>query len=90
MIWILYVIALLALVVLSAFFSGSEIAYSSVNDMRLKRIYQETGSHKARRALYISDHYDRALSSILIGNNLVNLAASTISTHRSISPLVWK
>ena len=87
MIWILYVIALLALVVLSAFFSGSEIAYSSVNDMRLKRIYQETGSHKARRALYISDHYDRALSSILIGNNLVNLAASTISTQLFIKLL---
>ncbi|MBR6006812.1 MAG: HlyC/CorC family transporter [Clostridia bacterium] len=87
MIWIVYVIALLALVVLSAFFSGSEIAYSSVNDMRLKRIYQETGSHKARRALYISDHYDRALSSILIGNNLVNLAASTISTQLFIKLL---
>ena len=87
MIWIVYVIALLALVVLSAFFSGSEIAYSSVNDMRLKRIYQETGSNKARRALYISDHYDRALSSILIGNNLVNLAASTISTQLFIKLL---
>ncbi|MBR0157040.1 MAG: HlyC/CorC family transporter [Clostridia bacterium] len=85
--WIFYVIALIVLVCFSAFFSGSEIAYSSVNPMRLKRIHEETGSRKARRALYISDHFDRALSSILIGNNLVNLAASTISTQLFIKLL---
>ena len=87
MIWIPYVIALIILVCFSAFFSGSEIAYSSVNPMRLKRIHEETGSRKARRALYISDNFDRALSSILIGNNLVNLAASTISTQLFIKLL---
>ena len=87
MIYIVYGAALIVLVILSAFFSGSEIAYSSVNPMRLKRIWQDTGSSRARRALYISDHYDRALSSILIGNNLVNLAASTISTQLFIKLL---
>ena len=77
---IIYIIALIVLVAFSAFFSGSEIAYSSVSELRLKRIYNDTKSQKARRALYISEHYDKALSSILIGNNLVNLASSTIAT----------
>ena len=79
--WIPYVIALLVLVFFSAFFSGSEIAYSSVSPLRLRRIYTETGNQRARRALYISDHFDHALTGILIGNNLVNLASSTIATQ---------
>ena len=90
MTWLLYVLALVVLVFFSAFFSGSEIAYASVNRMRLLRIKNETGSHKAARALYITDHYDRALSSILIGNNLVNLASSTISTQLFIRLLAEK
>ena len=81
MTWLIYVIALVALVCFSAFFSGSEIAYSSVNPLRLKRIYNDTKNQNARRALYITDNYDRALSSILIGNNLVNLASSTLATQ---------
>ena len=90
MIWIPYLIALLVLVLFSAFFSGSEIAYSTVNPMRLKRIHTETGSQKARRALYITDHYDRALASVLVGNNLVNLASSTIATQLFIVLLADK
>ena len=74
MTWPVYVLALIVLVAFSAFFSGSEIAYSTVNPLRLKRIFNDTKNQKARRALYITDNYDRALSSILIGNNLVNLA----------------
>ena len=81
MTWLIYVIALVALVCFSAFFSGSEIAYSSVNPLRLKRIFNDTKNQNARRALYITDNYDRALSSILIGNNLVNLASSTLATQ---------
>ena len=81
MTWPVYVLALIVLVAFSAFFSGSEIAYSTVNPLRLKRIFNDTKNQKARRALYITDNYDRALSSILIGNNLVNLASSTIATQ---------
>ena len=81
MMYLPYIAALVVLIALSAFFSGSEIAYSSVSEMRLKRFFAETGSQRARRALYITENYDRALSSILIGNNLVNLASSTISTQ---------
>lgn len=87
MTWPIYVIALIVLVCFSAFFSGSEIAYSSVNPMRLKRIFNDTKSQKARRALYITDNYDKALSSILIGNNLVNLASSTLATQLFIKLL---
>ncbi len=90
MMWIPYLIALLVLAFFSAFFSGSEIAYSTVNPMRLKRIHTDTGSQKARRALWITDHYDRALASVLVGNNLVNLASSTIATQLFIMLLADK
>ena len=81
MTWWIDVILLVILVVFSAFFSASEIAYASVNRMRLQRIYNEKHSKRAKLALYITDNYDNALGSILIGNNLVNLASSTIGTE---------
>ena len=81
MIWIPYVISLALLIALSAFFSGSENAYASASQLRLRRWWTENSSQRARRALWISERYDRALSTILIGNNLVNLASSTIATQ---------
>lgn len=87
---VIYIVSLIVLVCFSAFFSGSEIAYSSVNELRLKRIFNDTKNQKARRALYITEHYDKALSSILIGNNLVNLASSTIATQLFIKLLAEK
>lgn len=65
--------------VCSAFFSGSEIAYTSVNKNRLKKQADE-GNKKAKKAVYIADNFDKALSTILIGNNLVNIASASIST----------
>lgn len=81
MIWIPHVISLVLLIAISAFFSGSENAYASASQLRLRRWWTENNSQRARRALWISERYDRALSTILIGNNLVNLAASTIATQ---------
>ncbi len=81
MTWLIYVVALVVLVIFSAFFSGSEISYASANRMRLTRYLNETGSKRAKRALFIYDHYDSVLGSILIGNNLVNLSSSTLSTQ---------
>lgn len=71
-------IGIVLLMMLSAFFSGSEIAFASVNKVRVKNLAQ-SGNTYAKTALYISEHFDDALSTILIGNNLVNIAASSIS-----------
>lgn len=81
MIWWQSVIFLAILVAFSAFFSSSEIAYAAANEMRLRRMATDEGKKRAKLALYVLENYDRALSSILIGNNLVNLASSTISTQ---------
>lgn len=67
------------LIALSAFFSASETAISSVNRIRLKGM-AENGSRGAARALRILKKYDKALTTILIGNNIVNIATSSIST----------
>ncbi|WBL17504.1 hemolysin family protein [Sutcliffiella sp. NC1] len=64
---------------LSAFFSSAETAFSSVNKIRLRN-YEESGRKGSKKALYIVDNFDRSLSTILIGNNLVNIAATSIST----------
>ena len=63
----------------SAFFSGSEIAFASVNTLRLKT-RAENGSKAAKIAHYICEVYEKALCTILIGNNLVNIASSSIAT----------
>ncbi|HHX38284.1 MAG TPA: HlyC/CorC family transporter [Clostridiaceae bacterium] len=72
-------ISLFILIALSAFFSGSEIAFASASKVRL-RTASESGNRYAKMALYIYDHFEDALSTILIGNNLVNIAASSIAT----------
>ena len=75
---ILYLV-LLALLAFSAFFSASETAYSSLNKIRMKN-YADAGNRKARRALYVADDFDRLLSTILVGNNVVNMASASIAT----------
>ena len=72
-------LALLLLLAFSAFFSASETALSSVNRIRMKN-KADDGDKKAQRVLGLSDDYDRTLSAILIGNTVVNLTASSIST----------
>ena len=66
-------------VILSAFFSSCEIAYSSVSRIRLKKEAEE-GNKKAEAALKIIDNYSQTLSTILIGNNLVNILISSVGT----------
>ena len=65
-------------IILSAYFSASEIAFASVNHLRLKS-KSEAGEKRAKTALYITENFNDALSTILIGNNLVNIAASSIA-----------
>lgn len=74
-----YFVALVVLIALSAFFSASEMSYSSANRLRLENA-AEDGSRRARAAVGILDHYDSALSAILIGNNLVNIASSSLGS----------
>ena len=72
-------VALVVLVVFSAFFSASETAFSSLNQIRLKS-RAEDGDTSAARVLEMAEKYDKLLSTILIGNNIVNIAAASIGT----------
>ena len=72
-------VALVVLVVFSAFFSASETAFSSLNQIRLKS-RAEDGDTSAARVLAMAEKYDKLLSTILIGNNIVNIAAASIGT----------
>ena len=73
------IIALVFLVACSAFFSASETAFSSLNQIRLKS-RAEDGDASAARVLAMAEKYDKLLSTILIGNNIVNIAAASIGT----------
>ena len=70
-------IAIIVLVILSAFFSATETAYTSLNTIKLKSLAQKDGRFKKVLALY--EKYDQLLSTILIGNNIVNLTASSLA-----------
>lgn len=72
-------LGIVILIAFSAFFSGSEIAFASVNTLRLQS-KAEKGSKPAQVAHYICQQYDKALCTILIGNNLVNIASSSLAT----------
>ena len=69
---------MLVLLVFSAFFSGSEIAYMSANPRRLEKAGEKSSA--ARLAFKIQSRFDRVLGPLLIGNNLVNTAASSVAT----------
>lgn len=75
----IYLAVIFVMLVLSAFFSGSEISFNSANKMRLRHAAEE-GNKTAKLAYDISEHFTTALSAILIGNNLANIAASTCAT----------
>ena len=72
-------VALIVLIAFSAFFSASETAFSSLNQIRLKS-RAEDGDSSAARVLAMAEQYDKLLSTILIGNNIVNIAAASIGT----------
>ncbi len=73
-----------AMMVFSALFSGTETAYSSVNKLRLKN-YESQGNKKAAKALKLANRFDEVLTAVLIGNNIVNIAASSVSTLLFVS-----
>ena len=80
---VIQIITLLVLVLLSAFFSSAETAFSTVNRVRLRTLAQENNKGAAR-VLAILDQYGKMLSAVLIGNNIVNLSASSVATTFAI------
>ena len=78
------IIAIIVLVFFSAYFSATETAFTSLNRIRMKNMAHD-GNQKAREVMELSENYDNLLSTILVGNNIVNIALSSISTVLFIS-----
>lgn len=80
---VIQLIVLFVLIFLSAFFSSAETALSTVNRVRMRSL-EEDGNKKAAKVNKILDHYSKMISAILIGNNIVNLSASSLATTLAI------
>lgn len=74
-----YIAVLLALLACSAFFSSAETSLTSVNKIRLKNMARK-GEERAKLCLKLLEDFDSVLSTILVGNNIVNIAAASIAT----------
>lgn len=83
---VLLIISFVLLILFSAFFSGSEIVMSSASQIRLQNA-AEQGSRSAKLALKLTEHYTSMISAILVGNNIANIASSTIATVFFVSVL---
>lgn len=79
-------IILVVLIMLSAFFSSAETALTTVNKIRMRKLSDE-GNERAKTVLKITENSGKMLSAILIGNNVVNLSASSIATTLAIDIL---
>ena len=73
------IIVIIILIMLSAYFSATETAFTSINKIRLKNMAGD-GDKKAERVLKLSEKYDKLLTTILIGNNIVNITMTSIAT----------
>ena len=80
----LQILFLIVLISLSTYFSASETAFSSYNKARMKND-AEDGDKRAKKVLKLSDNYEKLISTILIGNNIVNIVATSISTLLFVS-----
>ncbi len=83
---IIKIVVLVILLILSAFFSSSETALTTANLMKMRTLADE-GSKKAAMVLKVTDNRQKMLSAILIGNNVVNISASSLATIIAVS--VW-
>ena len=80
------ILVLVCLVFLSAYFSATETAFSSLNRIRLKNM-ASGGNRRAQTALSLSENYDELLSTILVVNNIVNIASASIATTLFVAAL---
>ena len=76
---IVFLVVVLVCILLSGYFSATETAFTAINKIRL-RAKAEDGDKGAKRVLKLADNYDRLLTTILIGNNIVNILASSLFT----------
>ena len=76
---------LVVMVAMSGYFSATETAFTSLNRIRLKS-RADNGDKKAEKTLALAEDYDKLLSTILIGNNIVNITATTVSTLFTTQP----
>ena len=83
---IIQLVLIIACIILSGYFSATETAFSTFNRIRIKTL-AEKGDRKAARVLRLSENYDTLISTILIGNNIVNILATALSTLLFISLL---
>lgn len=73
-------IAMVVLVLFSAFFSSAETAFSSLNKVKLKTMLESKNEKKIKKTLSLAENYDIVLSTILVGNNLVNIGSTALAT----------
>ncbi|MGN0171508.1 MAG: HlyC/CorC family transporter [Acutalibacteraceae bacterium] len=76
---IVTILIMIVLVALSSYFSATETAFSSINRVRIKNL-ADSGDKRAAKVLRLSNNFDKLLSTILVGNNIVNIALSSIAT----------
>ena len=80
------IIGMVACIIFSAYFSATETAFSSLSRTRIKTL-AEKGNKRAKLVLKLSQNYDRLLSTLLIGNNLVNIGVASLGTVLFVSVL---
>ncbi len=76
---IIQIIVIGILILMSAFFSATEIAFSSLNQIKIKHMIIN-GNKKAKKTLYYAENFEKVLTTILIGNNIVNIASASLAT----------
>ena len=70
-------VLLIALIIGGGYFAASETAFASVNPMRIRH-RAENGERRAKRAEYILEHFNKALSTLLIGNNIMHIGTASL------------
>ena len=75
----LQIVIIVFCIIMSAYFSATETAFSTFNKIRVKNL-ADKGNKRAAKVIKLSENYDTLLSTILIGNNIVNILASSIAT----------
>ncbi len=74
-----FIVLIILLILISGYFSSAETAMATVNRIRIMSL-SENGNKRAKRVLYILDHFDQALTTILIGNNITHIACASTAT----------